>query len=131
MIQALFAIAVGGAMGAVSRFGTVVFLQKFLGYNYPYGTLAVNCIGSFLAGFIMLVLLERVVAAEYWRLFLVVGFLGAYTTFSSFSWETWMLYQKGNFLAALGNVVFNNVGALVMVFMGIYFGKLLLNKLPI
>ncbi|CEK09703.1 fluoride efflux transporter CrcB [Legionella hackeliae] len=131
MLLSLLAIACGGAMGAVVRFATVVLMQKVLGYNYPYGTLAVNCIGSFLAGLIMVFLLERVAAAEFWRLVLVVGFLGAYTTFSSYSWETWVLYQKGNSLAALTNIVLNNVGALVMVFIGIYFGRVVLNKLII
>ncbi|ASQ46922.1 fluoride efflux transporter CrcB [Legionella clemsonensis] len=131
MLQSLFAIAIGGAMGALARFGTVVLLQKILGYNYPYGTLAVNCIGSFLAGFIMLLLLERVAGSEFWRLLLIVGFLGAYTTFSSFSWETWTLYQKGDSLTALANILFNNAGALVMVFIGIYAGRMMLDKFPV
>ncbi|KTC78045.1 fluoride efflux transporter CrcB [Legionella brunensis] len=127
MLTPLLAVACGGAIGAAARFVTVGLLQRLLGSSYPYGTLVVNCIGSFLAGFIMILIMERLAQAEYWRLFLVVGFLGAYTTFSSFSWETWMLYQNGDSFAALANIIFNNIGALVMAFLGIHCGRLIGN----
>ncbi|WED43445.1 fluoride efflux transporter CrcB [Legionella cardiaca] len=127
MLTSLLAVACGGTIGAVARFATVNIMQKLLGTGYPYGTLMVNCVGSFLAGFIMILIMERLVDAEYWRLFLVVGFLGAYTTFSSFSWETWMLYQNGQPLIAIGNIIFNNIGALVMAFIGIHCGRLVGN----
>lgn len=119
------AVACGGTLGATARLATVTIMQKLLGSNYPYGTLVVNCIGSFLAGLIMIFIMERLVDAEFWRLFLVVGFLGAYTTFSSFSWETWMLYQNGYVATALGNILFNNVGALVFAFIGMRCGRLI------
>jgi CrcB protein len=118
MWSSLLAVAMGGALGALARFATVESMQKWLGSGYPYGTLMVNCLGSFLAGFILILILERLTNAEFWRLFFVVGFLGAYTTFSSFSWETWSLFQMGRVFAALSNVVFNNVGSLTMAFLG-------------
>ncbi|KTD23827.1 camphor resistance [Legionella lansingensis] len=123
MLGSILVIIAGGAMGALARFATVGLMQRLLGFSYPYGTLVVNCLGSFLAGFIMVLIIERFAETEYWRLFLVVGFLGAYTTFSSFSWETWVLYQDGKTVAALANVFCNNVGALVMAFIGMHCGR--------
>ncbi|MDI9817823.1 MULTISPECIES: fluoride efflux transporter CrcB [unclassified Legionella] len=121
----MLAVALGGAIGAVSRFATVVLMQNLLGSRYPYGTLMVNCIGSFLAGFLMILIMERMAASDYWRLFLVVGFLGAYTTFSSFSWETWALYQNGQSVTALFNVIINNLGSLTLALLGIHCARLI------
>lgn len=125
MFTAMLAVACGGTLGAVARFLTVTLVLELFGTRYPYGTWVVNCIGSFLAGFLMVLIMERFASGEYWRLFLVVGFLGAYTTFSSFSWETWVLYQNGQWFAALLNVILNNVGALAMALLGIHCGRLL------
>lgn len=125
MLASVLAVAFGGTLGAVARFGTVGIVHHALGSRYPYGTWVVNSVGSFLAGFLMILLTERFAVGDHWRLLLVVGFLGAYTTFSSFSWETWMLYQDGQVLAALLNILFNNIGSLVMVLLGIYCGRLL------
>ena len=84
-------IACGGALGSVCRFATNMLAIKVLGADFPYGTLIVNSLGCFLAGFFMIVAMDRYAANDLWRLFFMIGFLGAYTTFSSFSWETWFL----------------------------------------
>ena len=126
MLSVIFGVACGGALGAVARFATVTLTQTLCGPRFPYGTLFVNCLGSFLIGLIMNFLMERYAgSAEPWRLFLVVGFLGAYTTFSSFAWETWMLYLNGQWLAAAGNILLNNIGTLFLVFVGIQTGRLI------
>ncbi|KTC96402.1 fluoride efflux transporter CrcB [Legionella feeleii] len=125
MLASVLAVACGGTLGAVARFATVSIMQHALGSRYPYGTWVVNSLGSFLAGFLIILLTERFAVGDYWRLVLVVGFLGAYTTFSSFAWETWILYQNGQVLAAVLNILFNNVGSLAMVLLGIYCGRLL------
>ncbi len=120
MLTAIFAVAAGGSLGAVARFGTVYFTQMLLGTRFPVGTLLVNCFGSFLIGFLMNFIMDRFTGeAEVWRLFLVVGFLGAYTTFSSFAWETLILYSNGEWLSAALNILLNNVCTLVMVLLGV------------
>ena len=125
MLASVLAVACGGTLGAVARFATVSIMHRVLGSRYPYGTWVVNSLGSFLAGFLIILLTERFAVGDYWRLVLVVGFLGAYTTFSSFAWETWVLYQNGQVLAAALNILFNNIGSLAIVLLGIYCGRLL------
>lgn len=119
MVNGLAWIALGGALGALARFGTVSLASRFAGSEYPFGTLMVNGLGSFLVGFIMVLIMERLSGGEAVRLFTVVGFLGAYTTFSSFAWETLMLHQQGETIAALVNVVLNVVLALGAVIAGV------------
>ncbi|STX50547.1 camphor resistance [Legionella busanensis] len=116
-------VALGGALGALARFGSVTLVQELLGLRFPFGTLMVNSIGSFLAGFIMIIILERFAASDLWRLFLVVGFLGAYTTFSSFSWETWALFESGSSLLAWANILLNNIFSLSLAFLGVHIGR--------
>ena len=119
MILSLVAIASGGAIGAVARFATVMLSIRLFGAKFPFGTLLVNSIGSFLAGFLMVLIMSRFAATDTLRLFLVVGFLGAFTTFSSFSWETWALIQSGEIQSAFLNIFLNNFFSLGLAFVGI------------
>lgn len=122
----MISVACGGALGAFARFLLVNLTQALFGLRFPIGTLAVNCIGALLIGFLMYFFMERLAdSSETWRLFVVVGFLGAFTTFSSFAWETWILYSDGQWGSALLNIVANNVGTLLMVVLGIQSGRLL------
>jgi len=123
MLTGLIAVACGGAIGSMCRYLTVTYIQQSVGTHFPHGTLLVNSIGSFFAGFLMILIMERVTGNDYWRLFLMVGFLGGYTTFSSFSWETWSLYQEGKIFAALFNILLNNAGSLTFAFLGILLGR--------
>src|SRR5215204_6055858 len=100
----LLVIAIGGALGAVARYLSSRTLHYYLGINFPYGTLFVNVLGCFLAGLLIIILLERTNLAPAWRGFLVIGFLGAFTTFSSFSYETLALFEAGMSAAALLNI---------------------------
>jgi CrcB protein len=100
-------IAVGGAAGSMLRFWLANLIQHRAGTTFPWGTIAVNVIGSFLIGFIFCATLEggRFAASAGWRNFLMVGVLGGFTTFSAFSLQTLELWRAGNPVHALLNVL--------------------------
>ena len=81
------ALIAGGALGSVARYAIGAAIMTRLGGRFPWGTTLINITGSFLIGLLMTLLTERLAPHPYWRLLLVVGFLGGYTTFSSFEWE--------------------------------------------
>lgn len=121
LIKKLLIIALGGSLGAISRFLVASFTQKMLHTSFPWGTLVVNLVGSFVIGFIMVIFMQRLLWVETWHLLIVVGFLGAFTTYSSFSYETLVLFQNGALSLAAANVVITTFGCLLFV----YFGALL------
>lgn len=123
---AYLCVALGGALGAILRYVTVIGAQNFWGLRFPYGTLLVNTSGSFLAGFILTLLTGRWSGGEYWRLFFIVGFLGAYTTFSSFAAETIIMFRQEQWLKLSTNILLNNIGSLLMVFFGAFCARYLL-----
>ncbi len=101
----LLYIGIGGFLGAISRFLIASGVQKLFGGFFPVGTLSVNILGSFIIG-ILALYFEQIVAPEYRALF-ITGFLGALTTFSTFSFETTMLLQESAYLKAFGNIALN------------------------
>ena len=106
MWQAL-AVALGGAAGALLRFWVSTGLHALLGRGFPYGTLTVNVVGSLSIGALSVLFLERLSVEPEVRLMVLVGILGAFTTFSTFSLETINLIEDGRLLAAGANVMLN------------------------
>ena len=118
-VKEFLAVAVGGAVGAVSRYSVYLLAAHYLGQNFPYGTLIVNILGSLIMGmFIEMMALVWNVGTEV-RLFFVVGILGAFTTFSTFSLDVAVLYERGELwlvaLYMLASVVLS-IGALFLGF---------------
>jgi CrcB protein len=98
-------VMLGGALGAVSRFTVGTLVQKIYSAVFPLGTFLINVTGSFLIGILMMLFLNRPGINGNWRLFLVTGILGGYTTFSSFEWETFTALRGGAGAVALLNVL--------------------------
>jgi len=119
----LAALALAGAAGTLGRYGVGALMTRWLGDGFPYGTLAVNALGSFLLGLLAHVLLHHPSVPPSWRVPLTTGFLGAFTTFSTFSVETVKLLDAGQTGAALGNVAANLVLGLALAGLGLTLGR--------
>lgn len=122
MLQ-LFAIAVGGAVGSVLRFAMSNGVYKMLGRDFPYGTLAVNLLGSLLIGVLFILLFEKLAVAAEWRTGILIGLIGGFTTFSTFSLETFTLLENGAFFKAGLNVFLSVVLCLAATWLGISLGR--------
>lgn len=119
MLQNLIALSLGAVLGAIARFTVTHFSSELSHHHgFPYGTLAVNIVGSFLAGFV-LAYTHRNGHDDIVRLALVTGFCGAFTTFSAFSYETMEYFRQGAALTAVVNIVVNNVFSLGAAMVGI------------
>lgn len=105
----------GGAIGAMLRYGLGAWVQGLSGPGFPWSTFLINISGSFLIGVVLRQSLDGALSPE-WRLFLAVGVLGGYTTFSTFSWETLTLVQQGEWLKAFLYVAGSVTLGFVLVF---------------
>ena len=115
----LTAIALGGAIGSVARHGMTVYFDDLLGGDFPYGIFIANIVGSAAIGVLFVLILERGLLSEVWRSLLMVGFLGAFTTFSTFSLQTIGLLQEGRLYAAtiytIGSVLLSITAAYLAI----------------
>ena len=123
MTRQLLAVAAGGAAGAVLRWLMAGAVQRYSGGAFPWGTFAVNALGSFLLGFLFVWLIERSTATELVRLALTVGLLGAFTTFSTYSLESIRLLQEGAYGLAAGNVFGQVFICLLLTWIGIQLAR--------
>ncbi len=112
-------VGLGGLIGANARFAMTKIMVGSFGDSYPWGTFSINVIGAFLIGLLLTWLTERSVADPTMRLVLVVGFLGGYTTFSSYTFEAVAMAQRGNWFGATTYVLGSNVLGLVACVAGI------------
>lgn len=118
-------IAIGGALGCVCRYGFSAWVQGWFSGRFPLGTFGVNVIGSLLIGFLYGLFSVNGVLDERFRLLVFVGFLGGFTTFSSFAFESLGLMQTGAPLTALGYILASNLSGIVAAFAGFYLGTMI------
>lgn len=121
----LLAIAAGGALGAVSRYGLSTGVYALLGRGFPYGTLAVNVVGSLLMGFLYVFLIERMTVSGEIRALLLIGFLGSFTTFSTFSLETLTLLQQAEVWKAMLNILLSVTVCILATLLGFNLARML------
>ena len=122
-MQTLFFIALGGALGAILRYAVSNGVHILLGRSFPFGTLSVNVLGSLLMGFLYIILIERISNNMGLRAMLIIGFLGAFTTFSTFSIETFNLLESGEAFKALTNILVSVVLCLLAAWIGVVLGR--------
>ncbi len=123
-MQMLLSIALGGAVGALARHFLAGRVAGLFGHGFPYGTLVVNVLGSFIMGLLIITLATRFELSQEWRGFIVVGVLGGFTTFSTFSLETALLIERNELMQAalyVGSSVLFSIAAL---FIGLWLGRM-------
>jgi CrcB protein len=118
-------IGIGGFLGAISRYGVALWIGQRWGRSFPLGTFVINISGSFLIGLLMELFTERFMVNPQWRLLFVVGFLGAYTTFSTFEYETGTLLKDGEWMIAMLNVLLSVIVGFVALKVGEVVAKII------
>jgi fluoride exporter len=117
MVLKLMYVVIGGGTGALLRYLISGIIQKNSSGVFPYGTLAVNLIGALLIGFLW-ELFQNITVSSNFRVFLFMGLLGAFTTFSTFNLETLNLIKEKENIQALVNIIVSNISCLILVFFG-------------
>ncbi len=126
-VYKIFYVIAGGALGASLRYGVSLAAFRLGGASFPWGTLAVNIIGSFIAGFIW-ALLEQTTGNQRSQAFFIIGLCGAFTTFSAYALESLRMFNEGHAGLALTNVLANNTGSILAVIAGFGLAKWLFYK---
>jgi fluoride exporter len=117
-------IAIGGGLGSVLRFWVGGVVSGKMGTRFPYGTFVINCTASFLIGFIITLLTDKTHWSPNLRFLIPIGFIGGYSTFSTFEYETFRVVQEGEFLIAFLSVILSVVVGFVAVWLGAIAGRL-------
>ncbi|UZE97865.1 fluoride efflux transporter CrcB [Alkalimarinus alittae] len=121
----VMAIALGGALGALSRYAVIGLVTSWLGKTFPFGTLLVNILGSFLMGILYVIVVQKMHLSPELKSILVVGFLGAFTTFSTFSLEAFSFISQGQLLSAVTYILSSVILCILAVWAGVSLAKLL------
>lgn len=124
MLEKYFLVMLGGATGSLARYVAGGAIMNRFGGRFPLGTLVINVTGSFLIGLLMALFTERFQPHPHWRLLLVVGFLGGYTTFSAFEYETYSAVRDGGPWIGLINIV----ASVALGYLAVWFGVLLATR---
>jgi len=117
-------VGVGGFLGAIARYALGTYIGGRYGVRFPLGTFVINVSGSFLIGLI-LTLLARTTASAYWRYLIPIGFIGAYTTFSTFEYETLRAIQDGQLMTGFLNIALSLVIGFIAVWAGAAIGRVM------
>jgi CrcB protein len=117
-LQTVLLISIGAIIGANLRYFVAQYVAKLIPSSFPYGTLIINISASFILGFFLIWTSERVLADPRWRAFIAVGFCATYSTYSSYAFETFALFEKGLFSLAALNFLLTNVVCFVAVVLG-------------
>ena len=117
-------VAIGGGLGSVLRFWVGGVVSGRMGTRFPYGTFLINCTASFLIGFIITLLAEKTHWNPNLRFLIPIGFIGGYSTFSTFEYETFRVFQEGELLIAFLNVTLSIVVGFAAVWLGVIAGRL-------
>lgn len=123
MLKQMLAIVAGASCGALCRWWLVLLMQRWAGATYPWATLMVNAVGSFALGFLVIWFLDKTHLSDLLRLMLTVGFLGSFTTFSTFSVETVRLMEQGSITLSLIHTVGSVVLCIFMAWLGMMVAK--------
>jgi len=118
-------IGIGGILGANARYWVADWAAQKLGTEFPYGTLIINVSGSFILGLFMALLQDRAFIHPNYRLFFATGFCGAYTTFSTFTYESLRLFQDGSVLLGFTNMIGSLIMGMLAIFGGFLLGRLI------
>jgi len=118
-------VGLGGFVGAIARFWVGVYIANRMGTRFPYGTFVINISGSFIIGLVITVLAERSSLSPNWRYLIPIGFVGAYTTFSTFEFETLRAIQDGQIAIGMLNVFGSVIAGFIAVWLGVITAKLL------
>jgi CrcB protein len=124
-MEKFIVISIGAVLGANARYWLSGWAAEKFGTSFPYGTLLVNLTGSLVMGFFITIISERFVVDPYWRLFIAIGFLGAYTTFSTYTYESIALLLAGQVGLGLLNLVGSSLAGTLAVTIGILLGRAL------
>jgi len=124
-VRDFLVISLGAVLGANARYLISRFAAKSLGLLFPYGTLFINVTGSLIVGFFMVWVSERALLDPRWRLLVVIGFCGAYTTFSSYAFETMAYFEQGQWALMFTNILSNNLLCLAGALAGMALARVL------
>ncbi|MBN2402189.1 MAG: fluoride efflux transporter CrcB [Spirochaetes bacterium] len=124
-MEKIIMVAFGGSLGALSRYGITLLSVKIFSDRFPFGTLLVNLTGCFLIGLVFSLGSEKNIISTSFRLFFITGFLGAFTTFSTYGIESINFARSGMAYESFINIAVNNVGGLLLVIAGLLTGRIL------
>jgi fluoride exporter len=120
-------LMVAGGLGTVLRYGISNRVWRYMGTKFPWGTLSVNMVGCFLIGLLWIIFENKATISNDIKLFILVGFLGGFTTFSTFMLQTNTLIADSHWMLAAKNMLFHNIAGFACVFLGMGLGKLIVN----
>ena len=124
-MEKLLSVAIGGAAGALARYGTVVVYERYAPTTFPLAILTVNVLGSLLFGVIWALAEDKDWVSENMRLLVLTGFMGSFTTFSTFAFDEAMFIRSGSWAIFVANLLISNAAVLAAVFIGFRIGKVI------